>query len=251
MRASSARIHQLVVRDQRHAAQLQRPIEGVRTQAVDQQRAPQLRGDLLCRLQRLGAEGTEQRYQRVAVPQPRHFGSDHGAGVRFAARRGLDLQIQREGVAAQIGGHVAQARQRLAGIGGAVPAAGIEARQFTPPVIAGGAGGVGGAFQRGVVQQEGHAVVAELDVAFEGLVAIGRTQAERRQRVFRRQLAGAAVGDPQRVGPGRHQATRSCVCGSNQCSRSAGTRSGTRWPACGRGKVPSMRAVNSVWPSRQ
>jgi hypothetical protein len=54
------------------------------------------------------------------------------------------------------------------------------------------------------VQQKGFAVLAELDVTFEGSEAKAGTHAERRQRVLRGELAGTAVRQPQGIGPWFH-----------------------------------------------
>ena len=91
----------------------------------------------------------------------------------------------------------------------------------------------GGALAACVVHQEGHAVGTQLDVAFEHAVAVLRTQAERRQRVLRRQLAGAPVGDPAGVGPVRASSSGGALF---RCPRrtSAGLSAGARRAPCRR-----------------
>ena len=61
--------------------------------------------------------------------------------------------------------------------------------------------GVGRACEYGVMHQERHAVGAELGIAFKHPVAVLRAQAERGKCVFRCQLAGTPVGNPERVRP--------------------------------------------------
>jgi hypothetical protein len=81
-----------------------------------------------------------------------------------------------------------------------MPTARIELRKRAQRQVAAGAVAVGGALQRGVVQQKGHAVGAQLGVAFEHAVAVLCAQAEGGQGVFRGQLASATVGNPAGVG---------------------------------------------------
>ena len=68
--------------------------------------------------------------------------------------------------------------------------------------IAREAGLAGGAIQCRVVHQESDTVCTQLHVALEGRIAILRAEPKRGQRVLRRQLAGAAVGDPAWIRPG-------------------------------------------------
>ncbi len=57
------------------------------------------------------------------------------------------------------------------------------------------------ALERRVVQQERHVVRGELDVELDHPVAVRVADAHRRQRVLRRELAGAAVRDEAGIGP--------------------------------------------------
>jgi hypothetical protein len=84
-----------------------------------------------------------------------------------------------------------------------MPAARVQLAQRIPGLLAGDAQAVGGAVQRVVVQQQDHAVAAELGVAFEHVVTVGRSaEAKCCEGILRRQLAGTPVGDPARVWPG-------------------------------------------------
>jgi ABC-type sugar transport system ATPase subunit len=98
--------------------------------------------------------------------------------------------------------------------------------------------------QRRVVHQEGHAVGRELHVALDHAVAVLRAEAERRQRVLRRQLAGAAVRDPARIGPGVHAAILLPLPASNRCSRSSRGLTRITWSARGAGWPSSMRTMS-------
>ena len=51
------------------------------------------------------------------------------------------------------------------------------------------------------MHQEGHAVGAEFGIALEHAVAVLRAETQCSERVFRRQLAGAPVRDPERIRP--------------------------------------------------
>ena len=142
----------------------------------------------------------------------------HLAGAPFHARCRLHLDVQRMAIRQAVAADVLQRRQGLAGIDPAVPAAGVQLRQFAPPIVAADhARGpaehlarIGGPLQRRVVQQERHAVGRQLDVAFEHPVAVAGADPERSQRVFRRQLAGAAVGNPAGIRPGFHSVKGVC-----------------------------------------
>jgi len=136
------------------------------------------------------------------APQASHRLRDQPAGALLVTRRGLELDVQRMAVAQDEGGDAVEARQRLAGEDASVPAAGIQQRQLGPVQLEGGAGRVGGALERVVVQQEGQAVGAEAHVALEGTPAQAGAQAHRGQRVLRGVPARTPVREPQRIGPG-------------------------------------------------
>ncbi len=87
-------------------------------------------------------------------------------------------------IAQHEGGNRLQACDRFTGERAAVPAPRVEARQFAPGAIAGHAARRCRALQRVVVEQEGHAVGAELDVTLVGPVAVARSLLERGQRVL-------------------------------------------------------------------
>src|SRR2546423_11766383 len=88
-----------------------------------------------------------------------------------------------------------------------MPGTGIELGERAPRLLARDAAAVAGALQGAVVQEEGHAVGAELGVALEHAVAVLGAQAEGGHCVLGRQLACAAVGDPERVWPRLHWVT--------------------------------------------
>ena len=147
--------------------------------------------------------------------------------------------------------HGAEAGQRFAGKGARVPAAGVDARKLGPVALTGHTALGRGAVQLGVVQQEGHAVGAELHVALEGAVTVRGTDTEGGQRVLRRQFAGAAVGNPEGQGPVWLHATRCPLWRSNQCRCSRGTCRCTVSPGRGGVSVASRRTVNAEpprWP---
>ena len=147
--------------------------------------------------------------------------------------------------------------QRLAGPArGCQPATGVDvATGFAPrPVTRRAALVVAGAVQRGVVQQERHAVGAELHVALEGAVAVlRRTEPESRQCVLGRQLAGTTVRQPARgsVQSVSSPATSGHAHAGSQ-RRTSATCSGRHTqaapcrPALGGTRVPSMRNVNGA-----
>ena len=225
------------------------------SRSVSRSRAKRQRGcGLAGAFERGRLERREQRWRRRVRPERRGHRRDDAPRLALVARRRLDLDVEREVVAQAIGGDRGEARQRLACERGAVPAAGVEARELAPrqrrrrPVAR------RRALQRRVVQQERHAVGGELHVALEGAVAVRRADPKRRQRVLGRELAGAAVRDPARKGPvttrSRDHATRCDVAASNQCSCDGDACRLTMSPTAGYGSVASSRAVKSVSPSR-
>ena len=111
-------------------------------------------------VQRLGLERTQQRRRALRPAHRRCAASrDDLAGGAFVPRRGLDLDVQRMAVARQKAA-THRAGQRLAGIGAAVPAP-ASSRDSRPTAARRRCRApLRGAVERGVVQQEGHAVGA-------------------------------------------------------------------------------------------
>src|SRR4051812_32114432 len=99
------------------------------------------------------------------APEPGGVLGDHAPRLGLAAGRRLDLDVERVTVLEAERRHAFERRQWLAGEGAAMPRAGIEARQLAPGEVRSAAVAPGRALQRGVVQEEGHAVGRELDVA--------------------------------------------------------------------------------------
>src|SRR5688572_28631561 len=75
--------------------------------------------------------------------------------------------------------------------------AGIDARQLVGGPSRYCTGGVGGAIERGVVNDHGHAVTREVDVTLDAVAALAHPTRERRQCVLRRQLGAAAMREDQ------------------------------------------------------
>ena len=243
-RAITLGVHQRIGRHDRGAIAAQMASSNQpAARRVEQQRARQLRAPPRVRAASDG--GSNELSSGGAAspcPQPRRLAARRRGRSRASSPGvGLISMLRAWPLRSTKRGDRFEARDRLAGEGAAVPAPGVEARQLAPGALAGDAARRRRALQRVVVEQERHAVGAELDVALEGAVAVARADAKRGQRVLRRQLAGAAVGDPQRVGPVVHDATRACVVASNQCSCSAATCSGSMSPAARR----RQRAVDA------
>ena len=207
-------------------------LKPARPQRVEQLRARQVGRAFAGALQRLGPERAEQRRHCGALPEPGCFGGNHPAGVFFQPRGRFDFDVQRMAVVQAEPRNRFQRRHRLTGECAAVPGAGVQARQVPPIALARDARSGRGALERRVVQQERHAVGAELHVAFEGSVAVRCADAKSRQRVLGRQFAGAAMGNPQRVGPGRHVRSR-CAAG---------------WPGRTSADAPAWRAATPWCP---
>ena len=82
------------------------------------------------------------------------------------------------------------------------------------------------------MQQENFAVFRQLGVELDHRVTVARANVNRRQRVFRRQLTAAAVGDDMGIRPVAH--TRCPVSPSNRCRWFSGRCSHSVLPAFGR-----------------
>ena len=212
-----------------------------------------LRGGERGRLERAEAAAAARRGARAGVACS---ATTRPVSASLPGRR-LDLDVERVAVLQAERGDAFERGRRLAGEGAAVPRAGVEPRQLAPGEVGGAAVAAGGALQGGVVEQEGHAVGGELDVAFEGAIAVARAEAERGERVLGRQLAGAAVRDPardraratsSRPQPLRRRRAPSSPRRTSACAR-ASTAMLTMSPTFGCAAVASSRAVKSVSPS--
>src|SRR5690606_12205109 len=144
----------------------------------------------------------QQRRRQGVPPQPPGGQGHGGAGGGLLAGTGLDLDIAGDAIGQGIARHRLEGRHRLAHVGGRMPAAGIQARQFGERLHGGGARAVGGAVQGVVVQQDEHVVAAEFHVELEHAEAVLGAHAHGRQGVLGRQAAAAAMRDVGRVGPG-------------------------------------------------
>ena len=260
MAGEHRRIDESVVQHDRDAAERARLVEPGAAQRVEQERARQIGSGVARALERVGTKRAEQRWRRRAGPERGSGGADHATGLVVGARRSLDLDVEREAVAQAERGDGGEARGRLAGKARAVPAAGVEARQRAPRQRRRRAASRGrslAASRRGAGTGRRR---RELHVAFERAIAVRRADAKRRQRVLWRELAGAAMRDPARVGPGcghgvvaatlaRAGSTRSDVAASNQCRCAGVARRPTISSIFGYGMVASRRAVKSVSPS--
>ena len=202
---------QPVVADHSHAAQLLCGVQPVFPQFFQQQSAGQVGLRLLRGCQRSHIKRAEQGWHGSTSPE---FGRRIGhcmPGARFQPGGGFDFQVDQGLVRVAKMRQLRQGRQCLAGETLAVPDPGIQAAQRDPGVLTcdltGVApeylGGVRGAFQGGVMQQEGHAVGAQFDIALGHAVAAADPHLKRSQGIFGGQFAGASMGNPAWVGPGR------------------------------------------------
>ena len=221
-------VHQRVVGDHGHAAQRHAPSRASPATAC---RAA-ARAAARARLSRApcSASGRNE-LSSGGTASPRHSRAASAATTRPVCASvpgvGLISMFSAKPLRRQKRGDRFQAGQRLAGEGAAVPAAGVEPRQLGPacarrpcrwPVVV--------RSQRGVVQQERHAVGAELDVALEGAVAVRRAERGRRPAcsrapACRRRGARSTAGRARRH---RHVMLRRAGRwpASNQCRCSGG-----------------------------
>ncbi|CUK08958.1 Uncharacterised protein [Achromobacter sp. 2789STDY5608615] len=181
---------------------LDQAVEPVGRHLFDQQGARQLgRGVLGC-LQGFLGEGRQQRGHGGALPQLAGGQGDGGAGLGLAAGAGLDLDVAGDAVGDGVAGHGGEGGQGFAGVGGGVPAAEVQLRQFAEGLGGGGTVAVGGAVDVVVMHQDEDVVAAELDVVFEHGEAVFGADAHGGEGVLRGQAAAAAVGDVAGIGPG-------------------------------------------------
>src|SRR4029077_621654 len=96
--------------------------------------------------------------------------------------------------------------------------------ELRPGERVGAAGAVRRAVERIVVEQKRHAVRRQLDVELDHSVTVSVAGAHRRERVLRRNLAGAAMRHAARIRPGPH-AIRAPLSASKRATR-AGTAAG-------------------------
>ena len=268
-RGEHGRIHHRIVRDHRGAAE--RLASASQSGRSASRSRPRGRCGAVSRApaSALGSNEVSSSGAASGADHDRGRRADDAPGLVFPPGRRLDLEVEREGVAQAEAGDRREARRRLAGVGAAMPAAGVEARQLGPGQRRGRAVTRGRALQGGVVEQERHAIGRQLDVALEGAKAVRGAEPKRGQRVLGRQLAGAAMRDPARERPGGGTAhrdasgaarrgghagcgtgTRAALAASNQCRRAGAARTWTTSSTFGYGSVASRRTVNSPSPSR-
>ena len=151
-------------------------------------------------LQRGDGKGGQQHRRLGVAPQRRREAGDRLAPGLLQRRRrvvvDLDLQVQPGRLRARAQGvaQLAQAGQGLAG----------QLAQCPPRLGAGTQHAAVGAQQRVVVQQEGLAVCAELDVALEAAESGAQRRAARGQRILRAETGAQPMRDE--VGPDRLRA---------------------------------------------
>src|SRR5271170_5164333 len=99
-----------------------------------------------------------------------------------------------------------------------MPTAGVELGELRPGQRIGPARAVGGAVQRVIVEQEWHPVCGQLDVKLDHAIAVRIALTHRRERVLRRELPAAAMGDVARIRPVLHT-IRAPLPASNRYTR--------------------------------
>ena len=184
-------------------------LPGLPVERVDQQAARQVGLYGQSAFQGRNVKRRQQGRHRRTLPQPRRMLRHHLAGVALGATGGFDLYIEKIAVGDAKAGDGFKRGKRLARIGGAVPASGVELRERVPGVLT--RHRVGARRQRGqvrralqgvVMQQKRDAIAAEFDVTLKHPVPVSGAEAKGGQGVFGGQGAGAPMGDPARIGPG-------------------------------------------------
>ncbi len=116
------------------------------------------------------------------------------ASLGFTAGCGLDLDIAGDAVGYRERSNGMKRSDGFACIAGTVPSASVDIGQFSIAAVGGPSGGVGGAVQGVVVQQDGDAIFAELDVILHHPEAMPRAQADR--KLYRLAMQEAILNHP-------------------------------------------------------